>query len=246
MNTTVKYLFVVLNLLFAVSGVLLIGFTSWIRYGSHIYEVISDVNNIQSSNAIFVGGIIVGCFLTVIGSMGAVGAVYEKRSLLISYLSIIAALLVVETIVLIYAVIRRDSFRNYIIDNWNKLNDTTTDALQSSFECCGATNSSDWTSFADGSIPQSCYSCVDQANSLCTVGCSEAIWAWMKVNVVFLISITALLFVLQIFQLVVTSCLIYQVTNKVRTKEDESNNGKLKIRSGRSSVYNNDVFFDDT
>jgi CD63 antigen len=147
----VKYLLFAFNLVFVIFGILLLyaGFSVVVKIGNYDQILLDAPNNVAISL------IIVGFVIFLIAFLGCCGAIKENYCMLITFSSIMLAILLIELVgaglILSFKnkleKVTEDGIKNVIV-KYNATHDNplnqVLDDIQSNFECCGAVNSSDW------------------------------------------------------------------------------------------------------
>ncbi|KAJ8387230.1 hypothetical protein AAFF_G00159490 [Aldrovandia affinis] len=184
-----KYTMCVVNFICWICGTSVLGFGIYLMMNSKFSSLIPTLASMNIANTLVITGTIVTC----ISFLGFLGALKENRCLLISYfillfilmlaeLSIACALLIFEQEIdsffekdlmssLVQSRDSRKTVNSTIKDDW--------DRVQSTFQCCGVHNVSDW----KDNVPTSCCQ-----NNLCKPkqywgeGCYEKFKDWFESN----------------------------------------------------------------
>uniref|UniRef100_UPI00358EC803 CD63 antigen-like n=1 Tax=Myxine glutinosa TaxID=7769 RepID=UPI00358EC803 len=171
----VKYLLFVFNLLFWLSGLVLIiiGAVVQAKVGSS-GELGHDVG---SGAPILL--IVVGSVIFIVAFFGCCGAVRESRCMLGTFIGLLVIILVVEIAAAIAAFVYKDRVKGLVdtelkksLDSYPTKKKKLIDDLQHDMQCCGAQGYKDyedlpkWTTKTD--VPASC--CLDMSNSTCNKG----------------------------------------------------------------------------
>ncbi|KAL1140480.1 hypothetical protein AAG570_000412 [Ranatra chinensis] len=158
----IKYLLFLFNLLFAISGIVVLAIGIMIQQMYHSYSVFID-DKFFSAPGIF---IVVGVFIFVIAFFGCCGAINESNYMLITFAVLLCLIFISEIAGGIASYIMKDdiyrmletrmnsSLKSYKMDVYNT---KTWDALQFDLSCCGVKSYNDWSSvISNGSLPHSC------------------------------------------------------------------------------------------
>ncbi|XP_076967079.1 CD63 antigen [Tamandua tetradactyla] len=146
--------------------------------------------------------IALGVFLFFVAFMGCCGVCKENYCLVITFAIFLSLIMLVEVAAAIAGYVFREKvmskfskdFQEYMQD-YPKNNQTASflDRMQKKFECCGATNYSDWNAIPlqpMGRVPDSC--CINvthncginfKPENIYTKGCVQLIGNWLRSNV---------------------------------------------------------------
>jgi len=182
----------VLNILFAIFGLILIGFGLYAKLDSNFTAVLSNLTNAteiqgQAVQSLALVMIAAGVITLLISLFGCVGALWHNRCYLYMYALILGILLILELVGFIMAFVYKgkleeiydSNLRKILIDAANKTDATSNKTLaafvvlQKQFKCCGAANYSDYGRTVPN-LPDSCFN-DDQHKFLRENGCSKAI-----------------------------------------------------------------------
>jgi len=162
-ESMVKYLMLLVNLVFALAGIFLIGVGAYIQIAAKDYlDFLSD-NYLNTP--IFI--IIVGVVIFVVAFFGCCGAWQESSCMIYVYAVLISLLLICEIGAGIAAFVLKGDLKAVMeekskegLQNYGKPeNEGVTkawDSVQHELKCCGVTNSSDWLTSNYGKVPDSC------------------------------------------------------------------------------------------
>jgi len=165
-ESIVKYFMVLCNILFALAGIILIGFGAYAQIAAKDYLNFLGDNYVNTP--IFV--IILGGVIFAIALFGCCGAWQENKCLIYTYGTILFFILIAQVAAGIAAFALKGDLENEITKNMNKgLGNyraegyegvtTTWDLVQKNLHCCGVQNYGDWknvTLFENGGVPDSC------------------------------------------------------------------------------------------
>jgi CD63 antigen len=184
----VKYVLFIFNILFVVSGILLIVF------GSIVLADMDDYSNIDQAWELHSGPIVIivlGCIIFLISFMGCCGAIRESLCCTLMYSIVMLLLFFCQIALIVYVWTQRPQILNAVdqavekIWDQHKENQPIMDTLQLSFKCCGKSSYTDYV-LAFENIPNSC--CGASATSCSfadvtkTVGCADAVKRWWNTN----------------------------------------------------------------
>jgi CD63 antigen len=158
--------FVLCNILFAVAGVVIICFGTYLQVAAKDYLNFLGDKNVNTP--IFV--IILGGVIFVIALFGCCGACKKNKCLLNNYGVVLFVFLIAQIATGIAAFALKGYLKDKIAENMeNGIKNygakgfegftTTWDLVQKELYCCGVQNYSDWKNviqFADGGVPDSC------------------------------------------------------------------------------------------
>lgn len=158
----VKYLMFIFNLLFVITGIILLSI------GATIHAVYYKYNHFLDNKFLSVPSLLiaVGVIIFFIAFFGCCGAVRENYCMLITFTTLLVCIFVLELSAGISGYALRsqagDIIKEKMIDTIPKYKKNEEiarfwDLLQNDFKCCGVDNSTDWSGvFKTGDLPQSC------------------------------------------------------------------------------------------
>ncbi|XP_048730242.2 CD81 antigen-like [Ostrea edulis] len=187
-----RYLLVIFNFFFWVSGCGLLGIGIWICVDDRIEEFLSNASISFPLNWIYIFAYIIigiGGFIFITGFCGCCGAVRESAWMLAGYIGCVVLILVAELVIGVYIAVERKNLEGMLQNELSRLvkdysehnNNVTMDFLQIRFDCCGSRNFSDYrdTALNNGThtkmtwiVPNSCcktgktQTCYEQARNL--------------------------------------------------------------------------------
>jgi len=185
-ESMVKYLMLLVNLVFALAGIFLIGVGAYIQIAAKDYlDFLSD-NYLNTP--IFI--IIVGVVIFVVAFFGCCGAWQESSCMIYVYAVLISLLLICEIGAAIAAFMLKGDLKTVMekkskdaLQNYGKADhDGVThawDSVQHDLKCCGVTGFADWEGSPFGKVPQSCCPSVEAGSDTCkpedvySVGCLQ-------------------------------------------------------------------------
>lgn len=225
MDNCKRYFFVILNILYVVLGLLLLFFALWLKLGSPIKEIATDV---QVGRIIFIVTLVVGCLLTLLGAVGICGSLFRKKVLLVSYIIVVGVFLFIEAAAVIYVAFTSITENSKVIDLnvWNAFGVETQDILQERFQCCGFQNVTTELISTDD-IRCSCYKnqtkCEngEDLDNYFKQGCYDTVVEWVSNNKYALIAIIATVFFVELLQVVVACLLVKDVNRRNQIEADE-------------------------
>ncbi|KAK2853642.1 hypothetical protein Q5P01_006303 [Channa striata] len=207
-----KYFLFLFNLIFFLSGVVIMGFGLWLLLDNQSFIVV--LNNSTAVKVACYTLIGVGAFSMLMGFVGCVGAIYEIRCLLGLYFTCLLLILIAQIAAgaLIYFqqdVLNEEMSKivSKVLGNYPGNNSTTEQAwdfIQKNMECCGWSGRSDW--YGNMVVDNSSkllFPCSCQNISLATgnfsdsgfceaqtpdwpvydVGCSTSVESWLLTNI---------------------------------------------------------------
>jgi len=173
-ESMVKYLMLLVNLVFALAGAFLIGIGAYIQIAAKDYlEFLSD-NYLNTP--IFI--IIVGVAIFVVAFFGCCGAWQESSCMIYVYAVLISLLLICEIGAGIAAFVLKGDLKTVMeekandgLDNYDKKGHEGVtkawDSVQHELKCCGVTSSSDWLNSAYGKVPKTCCDKLEAGSDSC-------------------------------------------------------------------------------
>jgi len=166
-ESMVKYFMVLCNILFALAGLVLIGFGAYAQFEAKDYLNFLGDNYVNTP--IFV--IILGAVICAIALFGCCGAWHENKCLIYTYSAVLLIILIAQIGAGIAAFALKGDLKAEIVKNMNNGMknygtegfegvSTTWDLVQKELHCCGVETYGDWknatTQFKDGGVPDSC------------------------------------------------------------------------------------------
>ncbi|XP_014277319.1 CD63 antigen [Halyomorpha halys] len=213
----IKYLLFLFNLLFAISGIVILTIGIMIQQKYSNYKIFID-EKLFSLPVIF---IIVGVLIFIVAFFGCCGAIQESNYMLITFAALLCLIFFMEAAGGIGGYIMKEdiheklsakmynSLRNsykYDIDNntWN--------ALQVDLSCCGVRSFKDWADIYDGALPLSCCphfaideSCVEQHAT--QNGCLPALENALEQNIFSIIAFALTVAFVQLIGVIFACCM---------------------------------------
>lgn len=172
----VKYLMFIFNLLFVITGIILLSI------GATIHAVYYKYNHFLDNKFLSVPSLLiaVGVIIFFIAFFGCCGAVRENYCMLITFTTLLVCIFVLELSAGISGYALRsqagDIIKEKMMDTIPKYTQNEEiarfwDLLQNDFKCCGVDNSTDWNAvFKSGDLPQSC--CQLETGKFGTIVCN--------------------------------------------------------------------------
>lgn len=157
----VKYLLFAFNIIFCITGILLIAFGGIVLHASMSAIEITD-NDVRYVPSIIL--IVAGIVIFVIAFLGCFGAIRESYGMLMTFAVFLLIIFIVELAIGIAVAVNKDqlnqeSFREHFNRNLNSETDRAKlDSIQTLLQCCGVDGYSDW----GGNHPKSCCTNVQQ------------------------------------------------------------------------------------
>lgn len=220
-----KFLLFFFNFIFWLCGLALIVVGVLVQVGIHKTLLIHDA----SASAAPVVIIALGVVIFFIAFFGCCGAWKENYCMVTTFAMLLLLIILVEIAAVIVGYVFRNKLSNVVQTSLTDMiagykNGTaefknTLDKLQEDLKCCGVNSSSDWRDFGhDGnSVPDSC--CVTLSTN-CGVGamtdaakvhqkgCHDALEAFLKKNILWVIVAALVIAGLQILGIVFSCCLM--------------------------------------
>ncbi|XP_051026636.1 CD63 antigen [Acomys russatus] len=174
--------------------------------------------------------IAVGTFLFLVAFVGCCGACKENYCLMITFATFLCLIMFVEVAVAITGYVFRDKVMSEFNKSLNKhmqdyLKDNSTaqavDKWQKQFQCCGATNYTDWETIPGMSkdrVPDSC--CINvtagcgndfKVSTIYTQGCLEKIGVWLRKNILLVAAAALGIAFVEILGIVFSCCLVKSI-----------------------------------
>ncbi|KAF4074636.1 hypothetical protein AMELA_G00241560 [Ameiurus melas] len=151
-----KYTMCAVNFIFFLCGAAVFGLGIYMSTTTKYLSLFPSLSAVNLASVLFVLGI----FVTCVSFLGFLGALKENRCLLISFFILLFLLMLAELTVACILLLYEHDIDAFIIDELNTSlkqkgeNNSTIDwnTIQSTFQCCGVNNASDW----GNTIPDSC------------------------------------------------------------------------------------------
>ncbi|XP_029000820.1 CD82 antigen-like [Betta splendens] len=245
--TVTKYFLFLFNLIFFLSGVVIMGFGLWLRLDNQSFIVV-----ISSSTAVKVVCytlIGVGAFSMLMGFLGCVGAIYEIRCLLGLYFTCLLLILIAQITAGALIYFQKDVVNeemsnvvSKVLDNYPGNNSTTEQAwdfIQRKMECCGWESYQDWLdNMAIVNSSQLLFPCSCQNVSLASgnfsdsgfceaqtpdwpvydMGCADSVEQWVLSNIWFILGICLGVAVIELLGMILSICMCKHVHQEDYTK----------------------------
>jgi len=161
-STCIKYLLFIFNLVFVVTGIVLLIVGAVILGSYKDYSFLLD-DRFFSAPALLIA---VGAIVFVVSFFGCCGAVKENHCMILTFSILLLLVFILELSGGIAGYVLRDSARDFLSDKLNKsmhsYNSSTESQefwyrMQTSMECCGTNGYRDWQDvFHNDSLPLSC------------------------------------------------------------------------------------------
>jgi CD63 antigen len=167
-ESLVKYILVLFNFIFAITGMALIGIGAYVKIQAEHY--LDFVGTGYVNTPIFI--IIVGVVIFVIAFFGCWGACTQNPCMIYTYAVILCVILIAEVAAGIAAFVLKNDLRTEVEKNMKAAMENyggddaggvtgTWDAVQRDLKCCGVRNMTDWTEklpakFGPQETPDSC------------------------------------------------------------------------------------------
>lgn len=147
----IKYLLFLFNILFVVTGLVLLSIGAAIKAAYYGYHVFLDDAYFSAPNLL----IAVGLIVLLVSFLGCCGAVKENHCMIVSYIALLILIFILELSGGIAGYVCRDKVEAVLTEkltesmtNYGDPNATVVtklwDTIQFQFECCGAESYKDW------------------------------------------------------------------------------------------------------
>jgi len=153
-ETLIKYILVLVNLLFLVFGLGLIGVGIYIQVEQNTYaEFLGEDNNIGAITPIFLT--VVGGVISIIAFFGCLGACFENYCMIYTHAIFLTLIIIIQIAAIVVANSMKgniegelekgmnDGMKNYNETGFDKVTEAW-DFIQGNLECCGIVNATDW------------------------------------------------------------------------------------------------------
>ncbi|XP_076028811.1 CD63 antigen-like [Oratosquilla oratoria] len=227
---TVKYTMFIFNIIFFISGLILIGVGGVAQGFFRDYLDFFDSQFVTPA----IGIIILGCIIVVISFFGCCGAKKENVCMLKTFSGTMIIVLILEIAAGITLAALRSDVENLVVDNMMKSMKNynasshdgvteTWDKLQETYTCCGTKNYTDWGNVFNNSVPDTCCKVVKRdcgvgaitdPESIYTNGCFKALHDSALYNIGAVSGGAIGLAVIQIVGIWMSFCLIKAVNER--------------------------------
>ncbi|XP_043911177.1 CD63 antigen-like [Protopterus annectens] len=229
----VKFMLVAFNFVFWVSGIALIiiggvSRNSYLEYQSFTGGGLTSISVML---------IVVGVFIAILSFLGCCGAWKENSCMLITFLTILVIILILQIAAGIAFYVLRSKIENIIrkqalkgIDKYSPKTREIVDDIQDEFHCCGVDSYTDWFSShgwgKNGSVPDSCCKVEKEtcgstdlsSSNINQNGCLPEIVKLLKKNMVWIGAAAIGLGVVQVIGIIFSSLMIHDVLKKGYTE----------------------------
>lgn len=207
----IKYITLLVNLLFLITGAFLIGFGAYAM--SHGVDGLSSV----TISALI---ITLGCLVFIVSAFGCLGAAKENRGLLMVYSTLVLIFILIEIALGITAWVKRDDIPELADNNWSYLYDhdrAAIERIEQAFGCCG------WFDVYDRAVPPrddaDTERCVEVYPDFANDACEETVTQTLEDGMV-IAGITAIsVAVFQLICLLFSCCLYARLPTKKQKEE---------------------------
>jgi len=170
----IKFAVFFFNLIFWILGIAILGIGIWVRTTKGDYATLTSSIPMASAANLFIA---VGIIVMIVGFVGCLGAWKESQCLLMTFFILLLLIFILELTAGILGYLYRGKVETEVkkdlvkeLDNYGQSGQegltNTWDRLQTEEQCCGVNNYTDWSSWNETRLPDSC--CVQH-----TTGCGE-------------------------------------------------------------------------
>lgn len=219
-NKCIKYLLFFFNLLFWLSGCIILAVSIYLRVGNKISMITDDT--VAGVNLM----IAIGAIIMVLGFLGCCGAIRENRCMLLMFFISILIIFILLLAAGILGAIKSNQVNEWVKSNFEKLlplsnqpPDVKADleSMQKQLQCCGVLNGpSDWSN----QVPSSCNCNATQpacSNGVYSTPCATQITNLLQKNMQVVLGIAFAVAILMIFGMVFSMILYCQIGRKEAT-----------------------------
>ncbi|XP_023310182.1 CD63 antigen-like [Anoplophora glabripennis] len=157
-----RYLLVLFNIFFSITGVIIISVGISAKAYYHEFDTFLDNKYFYVSDLL----IIVGAIIFLIAFFGCCGAVKENSCMTTTFSTLLIIIFILEIIAGVSGMLLKNKTEAFLTETLNTTmkqyseNNTEIaeiwDKVQTEFKCCGIYNSTDWTDVGNKEIPMSC------------------------------------------------------------------------------------------
>ncbi|XP_072521154.1 leukocyte surface antigen CD53 [Salminus brasiliensis] len=180
-----KYTMCVVNFIFFICGATIFGLGIYLKMSFNFSTLVPSIPAMNVVNGLF----ILGIFITCVSFLGFLGALKENRCLLISFFTLLFLVMLAELAMACVLLMYENQIDQGIEEELARslqetISKNTTsiewDTIQTTFQCCGVNNASDWKS----NVPKSCCRSTPCTDNLpyFTKGCYSKLKIWFENN----------------------------------------------------------------
>ncbi|KAM6942881.1 CD82 antigen-like [Xenentodon cancila] len=245
--TASKYFLFLFNLIFFLSGLIIMGFGLWLLLDNQSFIlVINDSMPVKTTCYIL---ITVGAFSLLMGFVGCVGAIYESCCLLGLYFTFLLLIFIAQVVAGMLIYFQKDVLNEEtskvvtkVLDGYRGNNSSTEQAwdfVQRNMACCGWSSHQDWSSniviinssqllfpcscqnvtLASGNFSDSGF-CEAQTPDwpVYDVGCAASVESWLITNIGVVLGICLAVAFIELLGMILSICLCKNVHMEAYTK----------------------------
>jgi tetraspanin-4 len=162
----VKFVFFAFNVLFWLLGCAILGIGIWLQVSKGAYASLSPSFNFLSATVLCIAA---GILVLLVGFFGCCGAIMENKCLLMTYFILVIVIFILEIVSVVLVFINRleiqtlvsAELKKGIKKQYRKTDDeeglkAAWAYVQSSFQCCGVDNYTDWYQPDSNKVPREC------------------------------------------------------------------------------------------
>lgn len=231
---TIKYLMFAFNLLFVITGIILLSIGLVIHGIYHQYQHFLD-NSFFSVPSLLVA---VGAIIFFIAFFGCCGAIRESHCMIVTFCTLLVAIFILEIIGGTMGYVMRSRVatvaQDKMLKTMSKYNESKEiefvwDNLQRDFDCCGTVNASDWLRLEKplSGIPMSCCdetvgavgmtNCTLESPKLHHTGCMDAFAHFAEKHAAKIAGVGLSLGAIQLIGIFLSSYLAKSIRNSYQT-----------------------------
>lgn len=221
----IKVQMFIFNLIFWLSGCGILGVGVWLAVTQGKFATLSYTFPSLSAASLFM---VTGSVIMVVGFIGCLGAVTERRCLLLSFFIILLVIFLFEVVGMLLFITSRDQFNRYAEDDLKKslalygtegnLGLTNAwDMVQIKFHCCGVRGYADWgDDTGKTTVPKSCCmelteTCTSDSEAWWKRGCYATVQEYVNENISFVWIFAVCTIIIQVLGLVFSMLMYCQV-----------------------------------
>lgn len=221
----IKYIFWILNFLFFALGAIVVGLSLWLRLDeSFVTQAVTtvkiDLKDIPIENFYWILYVIIafGAVLLILGFLGCCGSAFEVICVIGLYFTFVLVLFILKIVAAVLYFVYKATIRDHFADLWrtelvmkyqqSQTIRQTLDSIQKELQCCGATGCSDYGVFSG--YPSSCQ-CLTNPSE---IGCATSIWNALESNFIYIIIVTAVILLVELFAMIFSCVLVSAIKEK--------------------------------
>ncbi|VEN60525.1 unnamed protein product [Callosobruchus maculatus] len=223
MRTYARYLLIIFNLIFSLTGIIIISVGLSAKAYFHEFDTLLDNKYFYVSDFL----IVIGVIIFMIAFFGCCGAMKENVCMTTTFSTLLVIVFILELVVGIAGFLLKSRTEEFLIDNLHKTMDqynssnteitVVWDQVQRQLHCCGVVNATDWinSTSTQHKLPMSCcpipagttdyFNCTPKAAY--PEGCLEVFGDYIKSNITYVEGVAIGLSLIQMLGIILSCSL---------------------------------------